>query len=95
MRYEDHFMKNVLPNLEQSSVSACFFDGKIDPKIAIEVGASVLLDKPMIAMVQAGTSVPEKMVRVFDEIVEVDATDHEGTSVRLMEAIERVNSKQG
>ena len=44
----------------------------IDVKYAVELGLSILLDKPICLLVHPGQVLPEHLVRVADNIVEVD-----------------------
>lgn len=43
---------------------------KTDVKFAVELGFSIMMDKPIIAVVRPGTRVPDRLVRVADAIVE-------------------------
>lgn len=93
----DRFEREVLPNLRASAlvVSVCPStpDG-IDLKFAIELGASVMLDKPIVAVIQPGMKVPEKLARVVDRFVELDTADP-AFSVRLTEAIHELGIGEG
>ena len=51
-----------------------------------------LLDKPIIAMVESGIKVPDKLVRVADEIVEGGALDDPVFQKRITDAIARVQA---
>lgn len=48
---------------------------KLDVKFAVELGLSVMLDKPIIAAIRPGTPIPEKLARVVDRFVELDLDD--------------------
>jgi hypothetical protein len=79
IRYAEHFLKDVLPMLDDSAISlsiAPSYDGQThgrgDVKYWVELGASIMLDKPIIAMVEPGAKVPERLRRVADAIIEVD-----------------------
>lgn len=63
---------HLLPKMSESALSLTLVPtGDTDIKFAVELGLSIMLDKPIIAVVQPGTKVPERLVRVADEIVEV------------------------
>jgi hypothetical protein len=47
--------------------------GQTDVKFAVELGFSIMLDKPIIAVVMAGTQVPAKLLKIADEIIEAPA----------------------
>lgn len=96
MSYEEdrHFQQVVseglVPKLEDSSfcVSLCPTQGphKVDAKFAVELGAMIMLDKPIIAVVNPGTPLPKKLELVADKVVWADITTDEGHAL-LMEAI--------
>lgn len=60
-----------------------------DVKFAVELGFSIMLDKPIILAVAPGRSIPEHLVRVADEIVELDV-GNPAAALRLQEALTRV-----
>lgn len=62
------FEQRVVPAMRQSAAVAPVWTGSVDAKLAAEVGASVLLDKPLIVVVQSGA----------DRILEADVTTDAG-----------------
>lgn len=72
---------SILPSLEH-----------VDVKFATELGFMIMLDKPIIAIVQANSKVPSKLVLIADEIVEGDLDDP-SMKARLMEAMDRVTER--
>lgn len=69
-RIHDH----VLPGLESSGAHCMFFAGGLEPDInyAVELGLSVLLDKPILVVRPPGMEIPERLRRVADLVVEID-----------------------
>lgn len=69
----------------------------LDVKFALELGLAIVLDKPILAVVVKGATVPEKLRRVADEIVELadDPDTEEGVAQmrgavgRIMERLDR------
>lgn len=49
--------------------------GEVDIKYALELGMSIMLDKPIIALIAPGAVIPMKLQLVADHIIEVDLTD--------------------
>ena len=49
--------------------------GDTDVKFAVELGFSIMLDKPIIAVVLPGATVPPKLAKIADAVVEVDLND--------------------
>ena len=43
-----------------------------DVKFAVELGLSIMMDKPIIAIVMPGREIPEKLRKVADYVVEAD-----------------------
>ena len=86
--------QHMTPKMESSgSVVSMVPRGKTDVKFAVELGMAIMLDKPIIALVQPGTHVPARLLRVADEIIEADlSTDAGRQSVmaRVQEAMQKV-----
>ena len=68
------------------------YTGKIDPKMALETGYMIMLDKPIITVVTPGSPVPNKLAMVSDEIVEGDIGDPDFQE-RMQAAITRVTER--
>jgi hypothetical protein len=80
----------LIPKLENSGMVVSLVpSGETDVKFAIELGFSIMLDKPIIAVVQPGTPLPDKLVRVADHIVDADVSTVQGQE-RLQEVIDQV-----
>jgi nucleoside 2-deoxyribosyltransferase len=83
-------LKDLVPMISDSDCTISLVPhGESDVKFAVELGFSIMLDKPIIAVVDPGQQVPARMLRVVEEVVEgpVDAPDfHE----RLQAAIARL-----
>ena len=77
------------PMMRDSAVACSIYTGKVDPKMALETGYMIMLDKPIIVLVKPGMKVPLKLARVADEIVEGELSDPT-LSDRLKAAMERV-----
>lgn len=77
---------HVLPQISESALNVSLVPaGDMDVKFAVELGLSIMMDKPIIAVVQPGTKVPAKLVLVADRIVEADIPADLG---KVREAIE-------
>jgi hypothetical protein len=91
--------ENLVPKLEQSPITISIAPrGPGDIKYAVELGLSILMDKPIILAVMPGTTIPDKLRRVADEIVELplpgqSVVSREETRIgaeRMREAMDRV-----
>jgi hypothetical protein len=84
---------NLIPKLEgSSSVVSIMPQGEPDVKYAVELGLSIMMDKPIILVVAPGTKVPAKLALVADDIVEADwaGENMEKTRDAIMAAIGRL-----
>lgn len=72
--------ENLVPKLENSAITVSVLTEKalLDPKFAIELGFSILLDKPIIVAVAPGVKVPGKLVLAADHIMEADMSTSAG-----------------
>jgi nucleoside 2-deoxyribosyltransferase len=92
--YADHVRKELIPKIKGSAITMSLVSGSDpDPKIAMETGYMILMDKPIIAVVLPGVKVPRKLAMVADEIVEADFDKPEETSKRIAEAVRRLEAK--
>lgn len=72
-KFSDNVLKKVVPDIQASgAVVSLIPKGPADIKFAVELGLAIMLDKPILALVQPGSKVPEKLVQVADLIVEFD-----------------------
>lgn len=78
--WAERVQAHVLPAIQTSAATVSLVpDGETDIKFAVELGLSIMLDKPLIMVVQPGTKVPDKIVRVADRIIEADLTSPGGS----------------
>jgi hypothetical protein len=65
--------REVVPKIAGSAFTISLMpEGPPDIKFAVELGLSVMLDKPIILAVPTGSVVPAKLRALADDIVEVD-----------------------
>lgn len=75
-RYADRVLGDLIPKLRDSAVVVSLVPrGRADVKLAVELGFSIMLDKPIIAVVQPGTPIPAKLMAVADAVIEGSAND--------------------
>jgi hypothetical protein len=83
----------LLPMIADSALNVSIVPdeaGVDDIKFALELGLSIMLDKPIILAVAPGRHVPAHLARVADSIVEYDLTDQASTGKRLGAAIAHI-----
>lgn len=74
-----HVRQTLVPKLKSSgAVVSIVPEGQTDVKFAVELGLSIMLDKPIIAILRPGTKIPAKLALVADRIIETDmnGADH-------------------
>jgi len=77
--YVRRVKRELVPKIDASAyVMSLVPEGEPDVKFAVELGLSIMMDKPIIAVVTRGVKVPDHLVRVADEIVEGDLSTEEG-----------------
>ena len=86
--FKNEVNTNLAPKLADSACSITIYSGKEDIKLAVELGLTILMDKPIILCVTHGAKIPGHLARVADEIIEID--DIPSASDRIMEAVTRV-----
>lgn len=50
----------------------------VDVKFAVELGLAIMLNKPLLAVVQPGTAIPDRLRQVADAIIVVDLDTEAG-----------------
>lgn len=84
----EHCRKTLVPMLDDSAVSISLAPpvGQHDIKYAVELGLSILMDKPILLVVREGDSVPTKLRSVADDIFYMN-WDDAGAHHRLAEHV--------
>jgi hypothetical protein len=67
--------KDMFPAMKGSVMSLIIGSDKPDAKLALEIGAAILFDKPLIVMVPRGRKVSAQLRRIADEIIDYDGLD--------------------
>jgi hypothetical protein len=90
--YSDGFRREVLPKLLGSAVFLSIHsdNADFDVKQATEMGAALLLGKPLLIVVPRGRTLPAGLRRAADAVVDDwDASD-QGAQQRLVEAMRQL-----
>jgi hypothetical protein len=70
--YQKHFDGDVLPKMKSSAFVLGILDEGIDLKLVIEMGAALLLDKPLIMIAPARALIPPRVRQIADAIIVTD-----------------------
>jgi len=90
--YLKRFKELVLPDIKESTVFAALIPGvDPDPKMCLEMGAALLMDKPIVAIVIRGRKIPRHLARIASEIVEVSDLMTEEDKIKVQTALDRVH----
>ena len=91
-QWEALVREQLIPMVENTAVTITLVPrGVVDVKFAVELGLSIMMDRPIIALVQPGMSIPHGLGAVAAEIVEVDIVrDPDGAHRSIAEAFERI-----
>lgn len=85
--FEERVVMDVMPKLEDSAMTISLVPkGPTDVKFAVELGLSIMLNKPIIAVAVDGAEIPPKLEQFADYVVRGDL-DSEETKAALHEAI--------
>jgi hypothetical protein len=86
--------QDMLPKLEGSAFMMAVFDGKVTAEFAVQIGAAIMLDKPIVLLALEGASISPKLEQVADAIVRGDPK-LDPVKKRLTEAIQLALLKRG
>ena len=85
--------EHMTPKLRESAMAAMLVPDETDVKFGVELGMSIMMDKPILLVVRPGTKVPEHLARVADRIVE-GGLDDPTTQERLVAAIKSIPTQR-
>jgi hypothetical protein len=91
-RWMEHVIDDMEPKMRASvaTVSLVPEDRLGDVKFWVELGASICMDKPIIAVVLGDKPLPKKLAKVADEIVRCPDGIDEQASADLEAALQRI-----
>jgi hypothetical protein len=87
--------RELFPKLEDSVMSLTIYDGHVDPKLCVELGALILYDKPIIILALTDAPIPAALQRVADAIVRGDPLTDPTVQQRLADTLQSVLKKRG
>jgi hypothetical protein len=96
-----HVLDDMAPKMSDSSLVVSIApsnQGKHvqgDVKYWVELGASIMMDKPIIVVVMTDQEIPPKLALVADEVVRLPDGVNAAGSKELQDAIQRVMERLG
>jgi hypothetical protein len=68
-----HAQEDMFPKLQNSVMTFAIFDeNKVDAKIALELGATILFDKPLIVVADKNKLIPARLLRIADAVIDIE-----------------------
>jgi hypothetical protein len=86
----------LVPKIEASGVTLTLVPtGDIDVKFAVELGVSIMLNKPIIAMIEEGVPIPDKLAAVCDHVLVMpkDWRTNRAFQQKMMESLTEVKTR--
>lgn len=77
---------------DSAFVMSLVTEGEIDIEFALQTGMAVLMNKPIMAVVFPGATIPRKLRLVADVVVEADLDTEEGRK-KLTAAMEKMRAE--
>jgi hypothetical protein len=76
----EHVRKDTVQKMDESAFVMQLVPSadKVDIKFATEIGLSIMLDKPILAIAAPGAEIPAKLRKIADVIVYADIDTEEG-----------------
>ena len=77
--FEAEVLEGLVPKLAASAATVSMVPrGETDVKFAVELGMSIMLDKPILAIVDPTTKVSRRLLRVADKVIYADLETRAG-----------------
>ena len=91
-RWVQHVIDEMLPKLRESVLAIHLVPDRdeIDVKFCVELGAAIMLDKPIVAVAFGDRPVPAKLQAIADEIVYLPDGVNPAGSKQLADALARL-----
>ena len=77
----------LFQKIGDSAFMVGLLDGEIDIKMVIEMGAALLLNKPLVIIAKPGCWIPEKVRLVADTIIITDDITHDKAASDQFQAV--------
>jgi hypothetical protein len=81
-----HAREETAEAIKGSSCVISMVTEPLDVKFAMELGLAIILDKPILAVVAPGATVPRKLWEVADEVVELTAEPGSQAALAVLQA---------
>lgn len=87
--YLDRAKREMFPVMEQSAFCMTIV-GTPDPKLCLEIGAAIMYDKPILAIVPRGAHVPLSLRTIAHKVVEVSEDLNDDDKAKVAAAVKEI-----
>lgn len=93
-RFADTMRRDLIPKMRESDHIAVLspINDKFDLVFAVQIGAAILMNKPLVMLVPPGGKPSRKLLLVADKVIEV-ADDQDGMRRATMELGDYIKGK--
>lgn len=88
--FNQDFRDNLVPKLLSSSIYLGIGSSEWDVKFAAELGAAIIMDKPILLVVPKGRTISEHFRRVADIVVDDWDIDDTNAQTRMIDAMQQL-----
>jgi hypothetical protein len=87
-----HVINETAPKLKSSSIAISLFPSNAegDVKFWVELGAMIMMDKPILVVAFASDQIPHKLCLVADEVVVLPNGVNPAATQEFKEALQRI-----
>jgi hypothetical protein len=90
-KWARHIIDDTVPKMRNSAIVVQMVpDGTGDVKFWVELGASIMMDKPIVAVVFGDAKVPEKLKLIADDIVRLPEGANPAGADKLAAALSKL-----
>lgn len=90
--WEEHARRELFPKVRQSAIFMSLCSSEPDAKFCLELGACLMFDKPLLVIVPPGVTIPDRLRRVAEVVLDDFDINDEASQERLRLALSEVTA---
>jgi len=97
-RWADDIRRRLIPKMRGSEtvlMLAPDLEADFDVQFAVQIGAAILLEKPLILVVHTGRVIPPKLRAIADKVIDVDLDGITMSDTEVQNAIRQAMNDLG
>jgi hypothetical protein len=83
-----------LPGIRSSALVISVLSGNVDPQLCLQIGAALLMDKPLILTAVQGAWIPARLRQLADVVIEGGSLSDPEMREKLQAAIQQVMTRR-